>query len=679
MMYRSDEQYENIACQICGKPQGLSASQCFAGYGLHNPLCRIYNHCRIDEKTHSQCEYVLSSIKNNTFLRACPGSGKTEVVGLKAAYEISKWVNAGSGIAVLTFTNNAADVIKERILQFTKADKIKYPHYVGTIDSWLHGYLANPFGHIITGYSGMDRDHSIKLIDETESGGWLYAFKCKTPYYYNKNIKDGTTSLVPMPLFANNITAIPASNTFDILPVSSQGYHHIINDDNYFRSKAFTEKRNNDRLYWLTLEYMRNGFMETKKAFWGSGFATYQDVEYICYELLHRNSDLLSRVSSRFPLIIVDECQDLSETQLMILKQLFVAGSTVHLVGDLNQAIYAFKKVDPQKVGQFAKDNGFLPMDMNRNFRSFQPIVDFCSKLVNTEENEIQGIPYNNTKPICVCFSYEQNSISDLVERFVVLLNNSKLKIEKSAILARSHSTICKLRPGESSKDLSIAERAVLASALWKTQRADSMNEALMCMGKVLASTIFNESNKGKRQYYCPQSISLSLRWRMFISLLLDACLLNECLVNLDTKQSIWFGEFSSLCQHIIEDNWTDYFGNISPINAFEIKTKIRDKSNPTNKLLDTTHKNSNETLRITTIHDVKGETIDAVLLVSSSRAGSGGKWTEWLDANSENEEYSRFAYVGSSRPKYLLAWAIPSPSTNDTKRLEDRGFTFIT
>ncbi len=48
------------------------------------------------KQSDEQLKYVLSSIDDSTFLNACPGSGKTEVVGLKAAYEFSRWEkNAG--------------------------------------------------------------------------------------------------------------------------------------------------------------------------------------------------------------------------------------------------------------------------------------------------------------------------------------------------------------------------------------------------------------------------------------------------------------------------------------------------------------------------------------------------------------------------------------------------------
>jgi superfamily I DNA/RNA helicase len=190
---------------------------------------KIHGKCFIKEKTIEQLNYVISSIKDNIFLKPCPGSGKTEVVGIKAGYEFQAWTQNHNGIAILTFINNAADVIQDRVRQFTGIKKSAYPHFIGTIDS-----LANI-------------------------------------------------------------------------------------------------------------------------------------------------------LSQRFPFIIIDECQDLSWIQLEIFRLLKQHGTSLHLVGYLNQAIYEFKKVNPKKVNEFVSHHRFKLLQLTDNFRSCQSIVDLCKKLVKSK------------------------------------------------------------------------------------------------------------------------------------------------------------------------------------------------------------------------------------------------------------------------------------------------------
>ena len=75
----------------------------------------------------------------------------------------------------------------------------------------------------------------------------------------------------------------------------------------------------------------------------------------------------------------------------------------------------------------------------------------------------------------------------------------------------------------------------------------------------------------------------------------------------------------------------------------------------------------------------MKGETLDAILLVSAlSRQGTqDGHWTQWLE--DLKAEAARLAYVASSRPRHLLAWAIPKPiAEQEGETIRNLGFHII-
>jgi DNA helicase-2/ATP-dependent DNA helicase PcrA len=131
--------------------------------GILNSICTERGYCCIEGLSDEQLDYIFSALDEDVFLNACPGSGKTEVIGIKVALEIKKWASMNRGIAVLTFTNSAEDEILERVSQYCN-HPVEYPHFIGTFTSWIHGYIANPFlySHIFGNHRA---DNSINLFD----------------------------------------------------------------------------------------------------------------------------------------------------------------------------------------------------------------------------------------------------------------------------------------------------------------------------------------------------------------------------------------------------------------------------------------------------------------------------------------------------------------------------------
>ena len=76
--------------------------------------------------------------------------------------------------------------------------------------------------------------------------------------------------------------------------------------------------------------------MKTKNAFNEKGFFTFEDVENCCFKLLMQRKEIATRLATRFPLIIIDECQDLSPVQIELLSILRENGTRLILVGDIN-------------------------------------------------------------------------------------------------------------------------------------------------------------------------------------------------------------------------------------------------------------------------------------------------------------------------------------------------------
>ena len=291
---------------------------------------------RIDEKTDEQLDYILSPIDQCIYLEACAGSGKTEVLGLKAAYEICRWSSRQTGIAVLTFTNEATATIGDRVSSFY-GKPVPSNHFIGTFSSFVHGHIAQRFGYKFYDIPEDKADKSFRVIDSDispYSNQWLENYKLNFPFpkqtiyasqlYYKVSCKDW---FIGQGELAKSLTE---------LYNSAECQQHI----------AEIRQRKNAS-YLFQLKYLKDQIKECKLKFWHDGFANFDDMNLIACRCL-RDKTICHNISHKFPVILIDECQDLSASELRILSFLISAGTTVHYIGDLHQAIYSFKDSCPK-------------------------------------------------------------------------------------------------------------------------------------------------------------------------------------------------------------------------------------------------------------------------------------------------------------------------------------------
>ena len=571
-----------------------------------------------------QLHYICHRLPMNCYVEACPGSGKTEIVGMKAAFELAAWVSRSAGLAILAFTRNAAKVIRERVAFYAGEDTAQYPHFIGTIDSWLHGYLLHPFAYTITGFDGIDGDKSIRIIETESRAAFLNNYKVTTTkgkgiqanQYYRKH--NGALEGAPR----TNITQ------FD-----------------------------NARL------------SETKDRFLKAGFATYEDAEYLAYQVLKWHPEIARLLSRRFPYIIVDECQDLSDSQLCIFYELLKAGTALHLIGDPQQAIYEFRKVSPKNLLRFVKNQKLHRRPLTRNYRSNQQIIDTCGRLI-AASSRIRGVQLTTCSPPCRLWQYTPETLTDLPAHFRALVDDAELDKRKSCIVVRGTSLLARLHPRRGNPHRP-AELFAAALAAWhEPERSTAAIEiALQNAGKCLS--LLGYAGRGHYQHqHCPDNLRPH-EWRQLL-----ASILNEAQDLYPFVEGQTWSTWAKSLKEFLNGVWSllpgavpDFRAAARRVRAPQGKSKdtVADELQPTR---------STHGLRITTIHDVKGETFDAVLLISApNKSSPGGHFDHWLHPDPDNEEYRRFAYVACSRPRHLLVLATPQLKDRQLEELSGLGF----
>ena len=79
---------------------------------------------------------------DNVLLIACPGSGKTRTLIYKIAYELSKMTSSKQFVIAITYTNTAAEEIKERV-EILGVDTTQL--WIGTIHSFCLHWILRPY------------------------------------------------------------------------------------------------------------------------------------------------------------------------------------------------------------------------------------------------------------------------------------------------------------------------------------------------------------------------------------------------------------------------------------------------------------------------------------------------------------------------------------------------------
>lgn len=281
---------------------------------------------------------------------ACPGSGKTTLLVAKLAILAENWPQRTQGICVLSHTNKAREVIEAK-LGNTKAGRslLAYPHYVGTIHGFVNTYLALPLlrslGH-----------HSIQF--DTEISGkkiWrLGNYGGNLPKYLYRQFRNDNDrkSAVRQTHYV--------SGELDIRLQS--GNHSLL-----LRRKSASEA-------FKILDKWKCNVLR-------QGYVSYEDTFAYAHLALKEHPFLKDIIRDRFPFLFIDEAQDNSEEQSVILHCIFMGGGTSVIrqrFGDPNQAIYDSMYSNAAETDKFPSEN---PIDIPNSHRFCQNIADLANPL----------------------------------------------------------------------------------------------------------------------------------------------------------------------------------------------------------------------------------------------------------------------------------------------------------
>ncbi|MGI6344002.1 MAG: ATP-dependent helicase [Bacillota bacterium] len=138
-------------------------------------------------------------------------------------------------------------------------------------------------------------------------------------------------------------------------------------------------------------ERLRQVWILYEEAKQATGQMDFEDLLLDVLDLLEQRQDILLALRRRFSHIMVDEFQDTNPLQYQILRLLAAPESNLCVVGDIDQAIYAFRAASPGLLLQFPKDfPGARIIELAENYRSTPPIIELASRLIAHNQDRYQ-------------------------------------------------------------------------------------------------------------------------------------------------------------------------------------------------------------------------------------------------------------------------------------------------
>lgn len=313
----------------------------------------------MDKLTGEQLGFLKSEGK--VVVLACPGSGKTFSVANKLLNYLDNWTDKHRGIAILSFTNVASEEIYKKMVSLNiNKSIIRYPHYIGTVDSFLNEFIMLRYGYLKT------RDRSRPII--ALKNEWKMPFKWRPECHRNKCVDNLDRLHIGLDKQLYNgktiVKCIPNV------------------EDNLLPCQQYKIKLHNNNIYFQS------------------------DVALFAYELLKEYPTIASAIVERFPIIILDEAQDTSEEQMAVFDLLAESGiKSMFLVGDPDQAIYEWRNANPESFIKKIESDSWKCIEFNSNFRSSQNICNatacFSSFLKGKKTNIAVGKSKNEIqKPV---------------------------------------------------------------------------------------------------------------------------------------------------------------------------------------------------------------------------------------------------------------------------------------
>ena len=331
------------------------------------------------------------------------GSGKTSVLTKRIAHLIyEKEVNY-KNILAITFTNKAANEMKQRVKELSfEFDNL----YIDTREMWISTFHAM--------CAKILRDH-IELLG----------------YKPNFQIIDDDDTL-------QLIKSIMKKNDYDIKIYDPRKVRKWV-------LKAKYERDVIDSLEDPLRSVVDVVFPRYEKNLKNNNLVDFEGLLILTIKLLKEHEEVKKYFNALFKYVLVDEFQDTNNIQYELIKLLVNEDKNLFIVGDEDQSIYAFRGANIMNISKFKKDfSGYHLVLLEENYRSTNNILNAANQIIVNNKTRIPKNLFSSKGDGEKITYYKGVTSRDEAEYVALKINELKRKgymYNDFAVLYRANST----------------------------------------------------------------------------------------------------------------------------------------------------------------------------------------------------------------------------------------------
>jgi DNA helicase-2/ATP-dependent DNA helicase PcrA len=268
--------------------------------------------------------------QGNCVILAGPGSGKTKTLTIKMARMLAEDVRPPRGIACITFNKECVRELRRRLSALGVEDGRRTA--ICTLHSFCLQYIVLPYAKI----AGLPVPDPLSVAT-TEERNESWAAAVEKIVGTNENPRDWM-----------------------------------------FRCEVYRRTHlDRDKPEW------RGDYEEASKVIEAyeeqltdAGLVDFDMMVHLGLQLVERHEWVQNALRARFPVLVVDEYQDLGHAlHRIVLCLCFAARMRLVAVGDPDQSIYGFTGAEPALLQELAKRDGVDPVQLQLNYRCGPTIV----------------------------------------------------------------------------------------------------------------------------------------------------------------------------------------------------------------------------------------------------------------------------------------------------------------